>query len=123
MHGNLQLLLGVFQIDLASVQAVKLDRITSTLVSLGQKVDDSHSKEEFRKIHLWLDAPDTKANHPVARQKHEPRTGSWFVDSDRFSDWLHGLRKSFFVSCGLKSFRTHADVAGCGKTILRYLVH
>lgn len=102
LRGNLQLLLEVLQVDVASTQTVKLDHVTSTLVGLDQKVDDFQSKEELRQIRLWLNAPDPRVNHAVARQKHEPQTGSWFVDSGHFSSWLtlpnstywlHGLRK------------------------------
>ena len=107
LRSNLQLLLEVFQVDLASAQAGKLDHITSALVHLNQKVDNSQSKEELRKIYQWLNAPEPRLNHAAARQRHEPTTGSWFVDSDRFNDWLslphssfwlHGPRKSIVLT-------------------------
>jgi ankyrin repeat domain-containing protein 50 len=102
LRGNLQLLLEVVHVDVASTHTVKLDYVTSTLVGLDRKVDDFQFREELRQIRLWLNAPDPKVNHAAARQKHEPQTGSWFVDSGDFSNWLslpnstfwlHGLRK------------------------------
>jgi hypothetical protein len=87
LRGNLQLLLEVFQINALTVQTTKLDHISITLNNLHLKVDDFHYTEKSDKIRVWLNAPNPLTNRAIARQKHVPRTGSWFVDRDDFKNW------------------------------------
>ncbi|KZP10797.1 hypothetical protein FIBSPDRAFT_899444 [Athelia psychrophila] len=59
-------------------------------------------------IERWMDAPDTSPNFNAARKKHQPDTGSWFLDGSAFARW-----------------KDHPDILlwlhggpGCGKTVL-----
>jgi hypothetical protein len=53
-----------------------------------------------REVLDWLSTVDPSANHNAARKAHQPRTGSWFLDSNEYLSWykapdmllwLHGL--------------------------------
>ena len=55
------------------------------------------------KIERWMSAPDSSPNYNAAREKHQPETGSWFIEGNTFREWkeqpgsvlwLHGGRKS-----------------------------
>lgn len=61
-----------------------------------------------RAISEWLQAPDPSLNHHAARLKHEPGTGEWLLQSNRFQDWLQ-YEKMFLWIYGLPGF---------GKTVL-----
>ncbi|KZP20238.1 hypothetical protein FIBSPDRAFT_892183, partial [Athelia psychrophila] len=41
-----------------------------------------------REIKIWMDAPDTSPNFNAARKKHQPDTGSWFLDGSAFTRWM-----------------------------------
>ena len=42
------------------------------------------------KIHAWIQAPDTSPSYNAARKRHQPGTGSWFLDGSEFSAWKEG---------------------------------
>ncbi|KZP31011.1 hypothetical protein FIBSPDRAFT_926109 [Athelia psychrophila] len=74
------------------------DRITqcqNRYTDLGGKFDrrvqlETHAmaKETEEKIEKWMDAPDTSPNFNAARKKHQPDTGSWFLDGSAFTRWM-----------------------------------
>ncbi|KAI9893687.1 MAG: hypothetical protein M1814_005903 [Vezdaea aestivalis] len=78
--------------------------INSVQAELGTiKRDAQHSK-----IMAWLAASDPSTNHNAARAKHEPNTGNWWLEDDRFKGWR--TRPNSFIWLHGK--------AGCGKSIL-----
>jgi ankyrin repeat domain-containing protein 50 len=97
LRGNLQLLLDIFQIDSSTARLTKLDQIQGTLASLDTKTDDFHSKEEYRRLLNWLNAPDPHANYAAARKKHEPQTGLWFVNGNGCNDWVSLPHSSYWL--------------------------
>lgn len=105
LRDNLQLVLGVFQTDTAAAQSTKLDHIEGVLPSLDLRVNETHLDDEREKIHSWLHAPAASNNHAFARQKHEPRTGSWFLESKAFSEWMAQANSSFWLH-GLRRLPT-----------------
>ncbi|KXT00333.1 hypothetical protein AC578_5862 [Pseudocercospora eumusae] len=56
----------------------------------------------------WLAAADVSYTHHDAYKKHEPGTGRWFLDSEKYSGWL---------AAGSRILWLHGK-AGCCKTIL-----
>ncbi len=74
-------------------------------LKIGQQASlkDRHQGKIFR----WLSSPDPSSNHNSAREKQQPTTGAWFLDSTQFAEWnttsnsflwLHGIRKYTIVS-------------------------
>ncbi|KZP10819.1 hypothetical protein FIBSPDRAFT_800859, partial [Athelia psychrophila] len=59
-----------------------------------------------------MDAPDTSPNFNAARKKHQPDTGSWFLDGSAFTRWMEHPDILLWLHGG----------PGCGKTILGYKV-
>ncbi len=63
----------------------------------------NHLSDEVReKILHWLSPIELSRCHDVAREKHERRTGNWFISSSEFTDWkreagqflwLYGIRE------------------------------
>ena len=58
----------------------------------------------------WLSPSDPWTNHESARQRHEPQTGAWLLQHDKYLAWKSGLARCLWVD----------GKAGCGKTILCY---
>ena len=60
------------------------------------------------RVLCWLGLNYVSANHTAARDKYEPKTGSWFLTSDTFIEWSNALNSSLWL---------HGK-PGFGKTIL-----
>lgn len=74
-------------------------------LKIGQQA--SLKDRQQGKIFRWLSSPDPSSNHNSAREKQQPTTGAWFLDSTQFAEWnttsnsflwLHGIRKYTIVS-------------------------
>ncbi|KAI1109430.1 ankyrin repeat-containing domain protein [Nemania sp. NC0429] len=96
--------------SVANIQTTLLETKAQTeSVNAGVRalLSDAESKH-LRDIVEWLDAPDQSIDHDEARQKHEPGTGQWFLDSRHYQDWLGGPSSRLWL---------HGK-AGCCKTVL-----
>jgi len=61
-----------------------------------------------RRIVNWLKSTDPSTNHESARQKHEPTTGNWLIQSDTFHKWENSTSMSLWIN----------GIPGAGKTVL-----
>ncbi|KAF7977627.1 hypothetical protein HWV62_3028 [Athelia sp. TMB] len=66
------------------------------------------SKIPEHEIHKWMEAPDTSVDYNMARKKHQPGTGRWFLDGSEFSGWKEQPGSVLWLCGG----------PGSGKTIL-----
>ncbi|RMY25079.1 hypothetical protein D0867_00954 [Hortaea werneckii] len=64
--------------------------------------------DRWRKIVDWLAPSDPWTNHRLARDRHEPHTGDWLLQSPTYLNWKAGQSRHLWI-CGK---------AGCGKTVL-----
>lgn len=64
--------------------------------------------DRFRNLTNWLSAPDPWTNHRSARERCEPQTGNWFLQSDLYKRWKAGDVSHLWLY----------GKAGCGKSIL-----
>ena len=64
--------------------------------------------DQDEKVIAWLGLNDTSMNHDLAREKHEPKTGDWFLESDMFMTRENSRKTSLWLQ----------GKAGSGKTIL-----
>ncbi|RMX74849.1 hypothetical protein D0869_12191 [Hortaea werneckii] len=64
--------------------------------------------DRWRKIVDWLAPSDPWTNHRSARDRHEPHTGDWLLQSPTYLNWKAGQSRHLWI-CGK---------AGCGKTVL-----
>ena len=74
----------------------------------NQQILDLQQSDPFKKIKVWLSAPDPWTNHAAARQRHEPHTGSWLLQSDQYQRWKASCIHHLWLY----------GKAGCGKTVL-----
>ncbi|KAK1600133.1 uncharacterized protein LY79DRAFT_585725 [Colletotrichum navitas] len=74
------------------------------------KNDAALTKNEkyLKKLYRWLSAPDPSTNAALARARKHPGTGTWFLESATFRDWVAGKRQHLWLY----------GHAGCGKTVL-----
>jgi Cdc6-like AAA superfamily ATPase len=63
---------------------------------------------EDDKVLSWLSSNTSQKNHGMARKKHEPTTGNWFLQSETFMKWSNATKSSLWLY----------GKAGSGKTIL-----
>jgi len=85
--------------------------IQSQNLAIGDRLDsvlDGQQANMFREIIKWLSPSDPISNHHAARRKHQDHTGSWLLDSARYSEWKSSERRHLWL---------HGK-AGCGKTVL-----
>jgi ankyrin repeat domain-containing protein 50 len=88
-----------------SVKLVNLsDEIKRQEIEGKQKEIDNKRRE----IINWLWPCDPSTNHSAAQAKHEPGTGSWFIESKDFTDWKENNIRSLWLQ----------GIPGAGKTIL-----
>ena len=78
------------------------------LSAQNQCVLDTQQLDLFEKIKDWLSPPNPWSNHASARQRREPQTGTWLLQSDKYQEWKAGKRRHLWL---------HGK-AGCGKTVL-----
>jgi hypothetical protein len=86
-----------------------MQAIDKQVAKLGDDIEKIHVEQKgfladahWKQIYQWLSPPDTSTNHSNACSKHQPTTGTWFLDCEEFSNWklgsnsmlwLHGIRK------------------------------
>ena len=64
--------------------------------------------QKDERILAWLKSTDVSVNHQLARKKHEPTTGDWFLKSNDFLNWMKAKNSTLWL---------HGK-PGAGKTIL-----
>jgi hypothetical protein len=89
--------------------------------NISNTVHESHSilcsqnatlrQDKDEEILRWLSITSSVSNYKAARDKHVAETGNWFLDSNAFKSW----------KTDPDSFLWIHGIAGCGKTILRYV--
>ena len=74
------------------------DEVTEIKLEQRYFIADAH----WKTIYQWLSPPDPSSNHNNSCLEHQPTTGDWFIDSNKFMTWktvsnsvlwLHGIRK------------------------------
>jgi hypothetical protein len=76
-----------------------------------------------------LQGVDVKSNFYAARDKAHPGTGKWFIEGEYFKNWMSKERSLLWLN-GIREFTDILPLvqmlirtpAGCGKTILAYVV-
>ena len=102
------------QVTTSSIQETMVDVRTSAL-SIQEMVAEARSAAERQttsqrhaKILDWIKLSDPSTNHNAARQKHQPTTGQWFLESEQFVAWMERRIPSLWLH----------GIPGAGKTIL-----
>ena len=62
------------------------------------------AEQQRKDILRWLKTNDFQTNHTLARQKHEPTTADWFIQSTAFTAWM-SLPKSMLWLYGISRAR------------------
>lgn len=78
-----------------------------TLIAI-EAVRARQEQDVKERIVQWLSIADPLVNHTAARDKHEPATGDWFLQSSEFLKWKG-------MCCGNMWIRS---IPGAGKTVL-----
>ena len=80
-------------------------------------ISEERSKEEAelrRRLLLnWLSSLDFRSSHEKVYGSRHELTGSWFLHTDRFTDWLNAPNPALFWCCGKP---------GVGKSVLASIV-
>ncbi|EWZ48989.1 hypothetical protein FOZG_04453 [Fusarium oxysporum Fo47] len=101
------------QIPPSKVEAEKrISEVLSSIESTGNEIKHAvmsmASDHRFAETGRWLSPPDCSTNANLARKRHHPGTGAWFLNSPAFQEWKLGSRQHLWLY----------GLAGCGKTIL-----
>ncbi|KAF7983634.1 hypothetical protein HWV62_20572 [Athelia sp. TMB] len=98
----------------------KLDRRVA--IDTNTIIKDVQSSDKKTNIHAWMRAPDTSSNYNAARKKHQPGTGSWFLDGLQFSEWKEqpgsvlwlyggpGSGKTVMCSSAIENIQTFCEI-------------
>lgn len=81
---------------------------TLTIEAQNQRLLATHQTDRLRNIKSWLSPPDPGRDHALARQGHEPQTGTWLLQSTQYQSWKSGLIRNLWL---------HGK-PGSGKTVL-----
>ena len=71
-------------------------------------VEDFAQDNQYKKKREWLNPPDPSVNLNKAIKERHPGTGSWFIQSQPFGEWMSGTRQNLWLH----------GIPGCGKTVL-----
>lgn len=63
---------------------------------------------EEENVLRWLATTDPSMNHNAARTKHQPTTGNWLIQSQKFKSWWNKPSQTLWLY----------GIPGCGKTVL-----
>lgn len=55
--------------------------MNDTVAEISRTLHTIVLDQKDEKVLAWLNFVDTSANHDLARKKHEPTTGNWFLKS------------------------------------------
>ena len=89
-------------------RAVAIEASVAHVSAQNQQILGLQQSDQFKKIKAWLSVPDPGTNHVAARQRHEPHTGTWLLQSDQYQRWKAGDIHHLWLY----------GKAGCGKTVL-----
>ncbi|KZP16473.1 hypothetical protein FIBSPDRAFT_1047549 [Athelia psychrophila] len=73
------------------------DQALANIASIDERLKVVHDKEFGREVHGWLSAPDASVNFNAARRKHQPNTGSWFINGTQFAQWKNKSEKKIVL--------------------------
>jgi ankyrin repeat domain-containing protein 50 len=82
--------------------------IVQVVADIQESIEDTKQRERRDRILQWLATTDPTTNHNAARDKHEPTTGSWLLESEGFRSWRDSANEFLWL---------HA-IPGAGKTII-----
>jgi ankyrin repeat domain-containing protein 50 len=82
--------------------------ILNTVKKMSTAFNTMTLDQSDEKVLTWLKSVDTSLNHDLAREKHEPTTGNWFLESKHFDEWTKATKASLWLQGN----------PGAGKTIL-----
>jgi hypothetical protein len=88
--------------------ADQVDDVVVQLSGLKHDLSEWRRDDQYHKIMSWVNAPDQRTNHDAARQKHEPGTGQWLLDSATYKTWRSSSNDHLWL---------HGK-AGSGKSVL-----
>jgi ankyrin repeat protein len=96
-----------FILVLAQANAETANDTLEAVHKLHSIVKTNEQLSRQKQIIAWLVSTDPTANHQLARSRHQPLTGQWFLKSAEFQYWFNN------VGC----LWVHA-IPGAGKTII-----
>jgi hypothetical protein len=77
-------------------------------ISINDTITKTLRRKEDQEVLSWLSSTTSQKNHGIARKKHEPTTGNWFLQSDQFTQWSNATKSSLWLY----------GKPGSGKTII-----
>jgi hypothetical protein len=88
------------------------DCLGSTVTAVGTQVlhsmNENADKTKREAVLKWYKSCDPEQNHQQSRERHDPDTGNWIIESEEFQSWLTQNGKSLWLH----------GIPGAGKTIL-----
>ena len=69
--------------------------ITGSIQTLAIDRTTTKDRKQRKEVLDWLKSCDPSTNHESARNKHEPTTGNWFIQSNTFVTWTQHQKHVF----------------------------
>jgi hypothetical protein len=82
--------------------------IQESVKDVSESIRTMTISDRHKSILDWVKSNDPSINHNAARQKHEPTTGDWLLESELFTKWTNATNGSLWLY----------GKPGAGKTIL-----
>ncbi|KAK5710089.1 hypothetical protein LTR17_019202 [Elasticomyces elasticus] len=89
-----------------------LKQIQSDVTDIYTTVRREQEHSQQNKLDKWLSAPDASSNYDKALKQRHDGTGTWFLQSDAFTNWKDSPH----------SFLWLHGILGCGKTVLSTVI-
>ncbi|KAL8870020.1 MAG: hypothetical protein Q9174_003835 [Haloplaca sp. 1 TL-2023] len=96
------------QIRLSDAILNDITALGSKMIGLNEHLTRLSTKQDVARIQRWLEAPDPSLNYHSARSRRCEGTGSWFVGSETFRQWIVNPAMLVWLN----------GSPGCGKTFL-----
>jgi hypothetical protein len=72
------------------------------LEDIKEQIRFAQEDKKRLRIVTWLSVgvPDPSKEHNIAREKHEPTTGQWLINSEALQTWINAKNSLIWVNGG-----------------------
>jgi hypothetical protein len=76
-------------------------KVFDVLGDIKSDIRSAQDRKDRRLIIEWLSksSPDPSKEHNIARDKHQPTTGSWLINGEKLQTWIES-KNSLLWLCG-----------------------
>ena len=96
------------RIDAIDSGITRMNRGVTKLVNNSKMLIERQENQAMQVMYRWLSDTNAGSDHSNIRDSYQEGTGSWFLDSPQFTQWVDGTAQTLFCP----------GIPGAGKTMI-----